>query len=143
MTKDMTSFIITTSHQGNGQVGTEIPLFTISANYDGKTSEETVVKVKTTDREADLGQVDPDVFRAIQMLQVHLNGEQIQASIDSGDKAKATRLIENTTKIAANLGQAKVTKALGQLSQDLQQGKSVSDNLATIKDEAKKTRLLV
>lgn len=143
MTKDMTTFIVQTSHQGDGQVGSEISLFSLIAQYDGKNSEESMVKVKTTDRESDLGQVDPDVFRSLQMLQVHLNGEQIQASISSGDKAKATRLIENTTKIAANLGQAKVTKALGQLSKDLQQGKSVSDNLATIKDEAKKTRLLV
>jgi len=143
MTKDMTTFIIQTSHQGDGQIGSEIKLFDLIASSDGKDSELSSIKVKTTDREADLGQVDPDVFRGIQMLQVHLNGEQIQASINSGDKAKATRLIENTTKIASNLGQAKVTKALGQLSKDLEQGKSVSDNLATIKDEAKKTRLLV
>lgn len=143
LTKDMTTFIIQTSHQADGQVGSEISLFDITVEYDGKVADTSSVKIKTTDREDDLGQVDPDVFRALQILQVHLNGEQIQSSINSGDKAKATRLIENTTKIAANLGQAKVTKALGQLSKDLEQGKSVSDNLATIKDEAKKTRLLV
>ena len=96
-----------------------------------------------TDREADLGQVDPDVFKAIQVLQVHLNGEQIQASLEAGDKAKATKIIENTTKIASNLGQANVTRALTRLATDISKGKSVADDLATIKDESKKTRLLI
>ena len=77
------------------------------------------------------------------MLQVHLNGEQIQASLESGDKDKATRLIANTTKIATNLGQTNVTRALTRLATDLSQGKSVADDLATIKDESKKTRLLM
>ncbi len=143
MTKDMTSFIVQTNSQGNGSPGSEIHLFSISVEYDGKTTEVIPVKIKCTDKESDLSQVDPDVFRAVQVLQVHLNGEQIQASLQSGDKAKATRLIENTTKIASNLGQAKVTRALTQLAVDIKAGKSVSDDLATIKDEAKKTKLLM
>jgi hypothetical protein len=55
----------------------------------------------------------------------------------------AARLIENTTRIASNLGQDKVTRALTRLATDLKKGKSVSDDLATIKDESKKTRLLM
>jgi hypothetical protein len=143
MTKDLTSFIVQTNSQGTGSAGSEIELFSISAAYDGKSTESVTVKIKTTDRDSDLGQFDPDVLRSIQMLQVHLNGEQIQLSLSSGDKAKATKLIENTTKIASNLGQDKVTRALTRLATDLKQGKSVSDDLATIKDESKKTRLLI
>lgn len=143
MTKDLTSFLVTTNSQGPGSVGIDVALFSIEADYDGQLTEKLDVKIKTTDREADLSQIDPDVFRGIQVLQVHLNGEAIQASIESGDKAKATRLIENTTRIAGNLGQDKVTRALTRLAQDMKSGKSVSDNLATIKDEAKKTRLLM
>jgi Mg-chelatase subunit ChlD len=143
MTKDMTAFIVQTNSQGAGAAGAEIPLFSLTAVYDGKSTETVTVNIKATDREADLGQVDPDVFKAIQVLQVHLNGEQIQASLESGDKAKATRIIENTTKIANNLGQANVTRALTRLATDISQGKSVADDLATIKDESKKTRLLI
>jgi hypothetical protein len=143
MTKDLTAFVVQTNSQGPGNVGSEIEIFSIEADYDGKLTEKIPVKIRTTDRESDLGQVDPDVFRAIQVLQVHLNGEQIQASLATGDKQKATRLIENTTKIASNLGQDKVTRALTRLADDLRKGKSVSDDLATIKDEAKKTRLLI
>lgn len=143
MQKDMTAFIIQTNSQGDGTAGSEVHLFSISADYDGKSSESIDVKVKTTDKESDLGQIDPDVFRSIQMLQVHLNGQAIQASIEAGDKAKATRLIQNTTQITEDLGQAKVTKALTRLATDLSKGKSVADDLATIKDEAKKTRLLM
>lgn len=143
MQKDMTAFIIQTNSQGDGTAGSEVHLFSIAADYDGKATELVDVKVKTTDKESDLGQIDPDVFRAIQVLQVHLNGQAIQASIESGDKAKATRLIQNTTQIAEDLGQAKVTKALTRLATDLNKGKSVADDLATIKDEAKKTRLLM
>ncbi len=143
MTKDMTSFIVQTNSQGSGIAGAEIPLFSLTAIYDQKSSETVIVKIKTTEREADLSQVDPDVFKGIQVLQVHLNGEQIQASLESGDKDKATRLIANTTKIATNLGQTNVTRALTRLATDLSQGKSVADDLATIKDESKKTRLLM
>jgi uncharacterized protein YegL len=143
MTKDLTSFIVQTNSNGPGGVGVDVPLFSIEADYDGKLTERLDVKVKTTDREADLTQVDPDVFRAMQALQVHLNGEAIQASLESGDKAKATRLIENTTRIASNLGQDNVTRALTRLAVDIKKGKSVSDELATLKDESKKTRLLV
>lgn len=143
MTKDMTSFIVQTNSQGKGTAGSEMHLFSITAEFDGKPSETIPVKIKCTDKESDLAQVDPDVFRAVQVLQVHLNGEQIQASIESGDKAKATRLIENTTKISSNLGQDKVTRALTKLAVDIKAGKSVSDDLATIKDESKKTKLLM
>ncbi len=143
MTKDVTSFLVTVNSQGPGSVGVEVPLFSLAADYDGTLTEQVDVKVRTTDRESDLTQVDPDVFRASQVLQVHLNGEQIQASLAQGDKAKATRIIDNTTRIAANLGQDKVTRALTRLAQDMKAGKSVSDDLATIKDEAKKTRLLM
>lgn len=142
MTKDLTSFIITSSSAASGSAGDEVNLFTLEAVYDGKVSEKVDVKIKLTDKDSDFTSVDPDVFRSIQMLQVHLNGEQIRASLDSGDKAKATRLIENTTRIASNLGQDKVTRALTRLAQDVQSGKSTSDNLATIQDESKKTRLL-
>ncbi|MBY0369375.1 VWA domain-containing protein [bacterium] len=141
MTKDLTSFLVQTSSQGNGQ--DEIPLFSVEATYDGANTEKVDVKVKTTEREADLGQVDQDVFRASQVLQVHLNGQQIQASLESGDKDKATRLIQNTTRIASNLGQDKVTRALTRLANDVRAGKSVANELATIKDEAKKTKLLI
>lgn len=143
MTKDMTSFVITSSHASSAAVGEEVNLFTLEAVYDGKTTEKVEVKLKISDRDTDFTSVDPDVFRAIQVLQVHLNGEQIRQSLDAGDKAKATRLIENTTRIASDLGQDKVTRALTRLAVDVKAGKSVSDNLATIKDEAKKTRLLM
>lgn len=143
MTKDLTAFIVQTNSTGPGDVGVDVEMFTVQALYDGKSTEQIPVKIKTTDKEADYGQVDPDVFRAIQVLQVHLNGEMIQETLESGDKAKATRLIENTTKIASNLGQDKVTRALTRLAADVKQGKSTSDGLATIKDEAKKTRLLI
>jgi len=143
MQKDMTSFVITSSTSASGSAGDEVNMFTLEAVYDGKTTEKVEVKVKLTDKDADFTSVDPDVFRAIQVLQVHLNGEQIRQSLDSGDKAKATRLIENTTQIASNLGQDKVTRALTRLAHDVQAGKSVSDNLATIQDESKKTRLLM
>ncbi len=143
MQKDTTSFMVQVMSNASGSAGEEIALFTVEANYDGKTTEKIDVKVRTTDKESDLSQVDPDVFRASQVLQVHLNGEQIQESIESGDKSKATRLIENTTRIASSLGQDKVTRALTRLATDIKSGKSVSDDLATIKDEAKKTRLLI
>lgn len=143
MQKDMTSFIIQTNSQGTGSAGSDVLLFALEADYDGKLTERLEVKVKTTEKDSDLGQVDPNVFRSIQALQVHLNGEQIQASLESGDKDKATRLIENTTRIASNLGQDNVTRALTRLAVDIKKGKSVSDELATLKDESKKTRLLV
>lgn len=143
MTKDMTSFIVQTNSSASGGAGVDVPLFSIHADYDGKQTDRLDIKVKTTEKDSDLGQVDPDVFRAMQALQVHLNGEQIQASLESGDKAKATRLIENTTKIASNLGQDNVTRALTRLAVDIKKGKSVSDELATLKDESKKTKLLI
>lgn len=143
MTKDMTSFVISASSSVSGAAGEEVTMYSLEAVYDGKTTEKVDVKVKLSDRDSDMGSVDPDVFRAIQMLQVHLNGEQIRQSLESGDKAKATRLIQNTTQIASNLGQDKVTRALTRLAVDVQSGKSTSDNLATIKDESKKTRLLM
>lgn len=143
MQKDMTAFIVQTNSTGPGSSGTDVHLFTIEADYDGKSTDRLDVKVKTTDRDSDLNQADPDVLKAAQVLQVHLNGEQIQLSLASGDKDKATRLIENTTRIAGNLGQDKVTRALTRLADDIKKGKSVSDDLATIKDESKKTRLLV
>lgn len=143
MQKDMTSFVVQTNSKGPGTAGADVPLFSIEADADGKTTERLDVKVKTTDRDADLGQVDPDVFRSLQALQVHLNGAQIQASLEAGDKEKATRLIENTTRIASNLGQDNVTRALTRLAVDIKKGKSVSDELATLKDESKKTRLLI
>ena len=143
MQKDMTAFIIQTNSTGPGSGGVDVDLFSLHADADGKETEKVDVKVKTTDKDADLTQADPDVLRAAQVLQVHLNGEQIQASIESGDKVKATRLIENTTRISSNLGQDKVTRALTRLADDIKKGKSVSDDLATIKDESKKTKLLV
>lgn len=143
MTKDLTTFVVQTNCQGSGTAGTEIPLFHLEADYDGSLTEKVEIKVRTTDKETDLGQIDPDVLRAMQALQVHLNGEQIQQSLAKGDKEKATRLIANTTQIASNLGQEKVTRALTRLAADIKTGKSVSDELATIKDEAKKTRLLM
>ncbi len=143
MTRDLTAFLIQTSGVGPGEVGVEVPLFAVEGIYDGNKTEQVHVKLKTTDRDADLGQVDQDVFKASQVLQVHLNGQQIQASIESGDTAKATRLIQNTTRIASNLGQDRVTKALTRLANDVRAGKSVANELATIKDEAKKTRLLI
>jgi hypothetical protein len=142
MTKDMTAFLVQVSSKADAS-STEIELFSLAGVADGNPSEKVTIKVKTTDREADLAQVDPDVFRGIQVLQVHLNGEQIRESIASGDKSKATRLIENTTRISSNLGQDKVTRALGQLASDIKQGKSVSDDIATIQAESKKTRLLM
>lgn len=143
MTKDMTSFIIQTSSQGDGVSGAEIELFSVEAQYDGKLTEKLNLKIKTTEKESDYSSFDPDVMRAMQALQVHMNGEKIRESLESGDKAMATRLIENTTKIASNLGQEKVTRALTRLAQDVKSGKSVSDDLATIQDESKKTRLLI
>ncbi len=143
MQKDMTAFLVQTNSTWSGEAGADISLFTIEADYDGKLTEKVDVKIKATDRDTDLTSVDPDVLRGTQALQIHLNGQQIQESLASGDKAKATRLIDNTTRIASNLGQDKVTRALTRLATDLRQGKSVSDDLATIKDEAKKTRLLI
>jgi uncharacterized protein YegL len=143
MTKDLTAFVVQTNSQGTGSSGSEVPLFSLEGLYDGNRTEKLDVKIKTTDRAADLAQIDPDVFRAIQALQVQLNGEQIRVSLAAGDKDKATRLIENTSKIASNLGQDKVTKALTRLADDVRKGKSVSNDLATIQDESKKTRLLM
>ncbi len=143
MTRDLTAFLVQTSSQGPGENGVEVPLFTVEGQYDGNTTESLQVKLRTTDRESELTQVDQDVFKASQVLQVHLNGQQIQASLESGDKDKATRLIQNTTRIASNLGQDRVTRALTRLANDVRSGKSVSNELATIKDEAKKTRLLI
>lgn len=143
MTKDLTAFLVQTNSQGNGVTGSEIPLFSVEADYDGKSTQTTTVKIKTTDRDSDLSQVDPDVLKAGQVLQVHLNGEQIRLSLTAGNKEKATRLIQNTTQIAGNLGQHKVTKALTRLADDIKKGKSVNDDLATIQDESKKTRLLI
>ncbi len=143
MTRDLTAFLVQTSSQGPGQEGVEVPLFTVEGVYDGNRTEAVAVKLRTTDKEAELGQVDQDVFRASQVLQVHLNGQQIQASLEDGDKDKATRLIQNTTRIASNLGQDRVTRALTRLANDVRAGKSSANELATIKDEAKKTRLLI
>jgi len=143
MQRDLTAFLIQTNTSGAWSAGDEIPVLKLQGDYDGKQTETIEIKVRATDRDADLGQVDPDVMRSSQVLQVHLNGEAIQESISTGDKAKATRLIESTTRIAGSLGQDKVTRALGRLADDLKKGKSVSDDLATIKDEAKKTRLLI
>ena len=143
MQKDMTSFLVQTNSAFSGEIGTDLSLFSVEGSYDGKLTEKVDVKIQITDRDTDLSSVDPDVLRGTQVLQVHLNGQQIQESLASGDKAKATRLIDNTTRIASNLGQDKVTRALTRLASDLRQGKSVSDDLATIKDEAKKTRLLM
>ncbi len=143
MTRDLTAFLVQTSSPSGGEVGSEIPLFTVEGLYDGSKTESIEVKLKVTDKESDLGQIDPEVFKASQVLQVHLNGEQIQASLENGDKEKATRLIQNTTRIASNLGQDKVTRALTRLANDVRAGKSNADELATIKDEAKKTRLLI
>ena len=117
--KDMTTFLVQTSSQGPGSAGVEVALFSIQADYDTNLTDKIDVKVKTTDKEGDLTQVDPDVFRSLQALQVHLNGEQIQVSLAAGDKAKATRLIENTTKISDQLGQDKVTRALTKLADDI------------------------
>ena len=143
LTKDLTSFLIQVNSSASGAVGEDRSLFTVHANYDGKETEHVEVKLKTSDRDTDLNTFDPEVMRASQVLQVHLNGEQIQLSLSSGDKAKATRLIENTTKIASNLGQDKVTRALTRLADDVRKGKSVTDDLAVIKDESKKTKLLI
>ena len=84
MTKDLTTFVVQTNCAGTGSTGSEIPLFHLEADYDGSLTERLEIKVKTTDREGDLGQIDPDVLRAMQALQVHLNGEQIQQSLASG-----------------------------------------------------------
>jgi Mg-chelatase subunit ChlD len=143
MQRDLTAFLVQTSSKANGQADVQVPLFTVEAIYDGAKTEAINVSLKTTDREADLGQVDQDVFKAQQVLQVHLNGQQIQASLESGDREKATRLIQNTTRIASNLGQDRVTKALTRLANDVRAGKSSANELATIKDEAKKTKLLM
>lgn len=143
MTKDMTAFVVQTNSKGTGNAGDDVNLFTIEALADGKSTERADVKVKTTERDSDYTSFDPDVLRATQVLQVHLNGEQIRTSLNTGDKAKATRLIENTTRIASDLGQDKVTRALTRLADDVKKGKSVSDDLATIQDESKKTRLLI
>ncbi len=143
MTKDMTSFIVQMNSQGTGSSGSEIELFSVEADYDGKITEKLTIRIKTTDKETDYSQIDSDVFKALQILQVHLNSEKIQESLSRGEREKATRLIENTTRIADNLGQDKVTRALTRLSKDIEKGKSVSDDLATIKDESKKTRLLM
>lgn len=143
LTKDLSSFLVQVNSSAPGVSGEELTLFTVHANYDGKDTDRIAVKVRTSDRDSDLNTFDPEVMRAVQVLQVHLNGEQIQLSLSSGDKAKATRLIDNTTKIASSLGQDKVTRALTRLADDVRRGKSVTDDLATIKDESKKTRLLI
>ncbi len=143
MTKDMTAFVVQTNSQGTGNSGDEVPLFSMEAVYDGKHSEKVDVKIRTSEKDSDFSQIDPDVFRGIQVLQVQLNGEAIRESLASGDKAKATRLIDNTTRIASDLGQDKVTRALTRLADDVRKGKSVKDDLATIQDESKKTRLLI
>lgn len=143
MTKDTHQFLVQVKTHGDGVSGNELTLFTVRASYDGKPTEEVTLRIRTSDKESDLSQADPDVFRASQLLQVHLNGEQIKKSLESGDRAKATRIIQNTTRIASALGQANVTRALGRMEKDIQKGKSVSDDLATIQDESKKTRLLV
>jgi len=143
MTKDLTAFVVQTNSQGTGNSGDEVPLFSMEAVYDGKNSERLDVKIRTSEKDTDFTQVDPDVFRAIQVLQVQLNGEAIRESLATGDKAKATRLIDNTTRIASDLGQDKVTRALTRLADDVRKGKSVKDDLATIQDESKKTRLLI
>lgn len=143
LTKDLTSFLIQTNSNLSGNAGEEMVLFRLEAIADGKSSEVVEIKLKFTDQEAELTQIDPEVFKAIQMLQVQQNTEQIKVSLETGDKQKATRLIENTTKLASNLGADKVTRALTRLAQDVKQGKSVADNLATIQDESKKTRILV
>ncbi|MCB0404578.1 MAG: VWA domain-containing protein [Bdellovibrionales bacterium] len=143
MTKDTTSFLIQTNTYGDGVSGSNLVLFEIFATYDGKETEHVKVEIKTSDKETDLTAADPDVMRSSQMLQVHLNGEQIKKSLDSGDREKATRLIQNTTRIASNLGANNVTRALTRMAKDVQKGKSVSDDLATIQDESKKTRLLI
>lgn len=143
MTRDLTAFLVQTTSVGPGQDGVDVPLFSVEGLYDGNKTESLQVKLRTTERESDIAQVDQDVFKASQVLQVHLNGQQIQASLENGDKDKATRLIQNTTRIASNLGQDRVTRALTRLANDVRAGKSVSNELATIKDEAKKTRLLI
>ncbi|MBI3293853.1 MAG: VWA domain-containing protein [Deltaproteobacteria bacterium] len=143
LTKDLSAFLVQVNSSATGATGEELTLFTVHANYDGKESDRVEVKIKPSDRDTDLNTFDPEVMRASQVLQVHLNGEQIHLSLSSGDKAKATRLIENTTKIASNLGQDKVTRALTRLADDVRKGKSVTDDLATIKDESKKTKLLI
>ena len=143
MTTDVTALLIQTSSKANGEPGQDTPLFKIHGEYDGERTDQIEISVRTSDKESDYTQIDPDVFRATQMLQVHLNGEKIQESLSSGDKDKATRLIANTTRIASNLGQDNVTRALTRLATDVKKGKSVSDELATIKAESKKTRLLM
>lgn len=143
MTRDLTAFLINTSTVAGGEAGIDVTLFKVEAIYDGKHSEVIEVKIKTSDKEADYQQVDADVLRASQVLQVHLNGEMIQKSIKTGDKDKATRLISNTTRIADQLGQDKVTRVLTRLAADIKSGKNVNDHLATIQDESKKTRLLI
>jgi Mg-chelatase subunit ChlD len=142
-TKDLTAFLVQVTSSASGSVGDELPLYAVHASYDGKVTDHSEVKLKLSKRDTDWNQIDPEVLRAGQVLQVHLNGEQIQLSLTSGDKTKATRLIENTTKIASSLGQDKVTRALTRLADDVRCGKSVTDDLATIKDESKKTRLLI
>lgn len=143
MTSDRTAFLVQVTSTGNGQPGAELNLFEVTAAYDQNETETLKVQVRTSDSDADWSSLDGDVLTAIQVLQVHLNGEQIQASLAKGDREKATKLIENTTRIANSLGQDKVTRALTKLATDVRSGKSVSDHLATIKDEAKKTRLLM
>ncbi len=143
MTKDVTAFLVQSNSNGPGSLNTDVDLFKLEAIYDGKSTDQISVRIRTTDREAELGQVDADVLKAVQILQVHLNGEQIRLCIAAGEKEKATKIIQNTTKIAGNLGQDKVTRALTRLADDLKRGRSVSDDLATIQDESKKTRLLI
>ena len=143
MTKDRTAFLVQTMSTANGSEGESLPLWNVEGHYDGQKTEMWNAALKLSARDADWSQLDGDVLQGLQVLQVHLNGEQIQASLATGDKAKATRLIENTTKIASSLGQDKVTRALTRLASDVRAGKSVADSLATIKDESKKTRLLI
>ncbi len=143
LTKDLTAFLVQTLTTGDGSVGTELKLFEVFAEADGEATEVVEAKIMTSEKQADLLQLDPDTFRANQALQVNLNGEQIRLSLAAGNKEKATRIIQNTALISGQLGQKNVTRALTQLIIDIKAGKSGADELATIKDESKKTRLLI
>ena len=142
MTKDTVSFLVQTASIADVSDGEKVPLFSVQARYDSSLTETVAVSIAASSRESDVAAHDSDVLQALQTLQVHLNGDAIQKSLASGDKAKATRLIENTTRIASQLGQAKVTVALAQLAGDLKKGKSVQDDLAMVKEASKKTRLI-
>jgi Mg-chelatase subunit ChlD len=143
MNKDRTAFLVQTMSSASGSEGDALPLWTVEGHYDGQKTDVWNAALKLTGRDSDYAQLDGDVLQGLQVLQVHLNGQQIQASLENGDKEKATRLIENTTRIANQLGSDKVTRALTRLASDVRAGKSVADSLATIKDESKKTRLLI